>query len=120
MGEGEIAVSGVGLIIFLLIVLLSGLGIYITVLLIRALKKYINSKEIRQEKSNTQKTIGEILKQNRIERNLTQEYVAECMGVSRQAVSKWESGKSDPSTSNLLALAKLYQIPIEELLKDLK
>ena len=120
MGEGEIAISGIGIIIFILIVLLVGFGIYITILLIRALKKYINSKEIREEKSNVKKTLGEILKQNRVDRNLTQEYVAECIGVSRQAVSKWESGTSDPSTSNLLALAKLYEIPIEELLRDLK
>ena len=41
---------------------------------------------------------------------MTQEFVAEAIGVSRQAVSKWESGASDPSTSNLLALAKLYGV----------
>ena len=38
---------------------------------------------------------------------MTQEFVAEALGVSRQAVSEWESGQSDPSTTNLLALAKL-------------
>ncbi len=37
---------------------------------------------------------------------MTQEFVAESLGVSRQAVSKWETGTADPSTSNLLALAK--------------
>ena len=35
----------------------------------------------------------------------------------RQAVSKWESGNSEPSTSNLFAIAKLYGISVEELLK---
>ena len=35
---------------------------------------------------------------------------------SRQAVSKWETGTADPSTSNLLALAKLFGVPAEELL----
>ena len=49
---------------------------------------------------------------------MTQEFVAESMGVSRQAVSKWETGTSDPSTSNLLALAKLYGASAEELLKS--
>ena len=49
-----------------------------------------------------------------------QEFVAEALGVSRQAVSKWEQGKSAPSTSNLLALAKLFHIPAEELLKDVE
>jgi len=34
---------------------------------------------------------------------MTQEFVAESLGVSRQAVSKWESGASDPSTTNLMA-----------------
>ena len=48
---------------------------------------------------------------------MTQEFVAESLGVSRQAVSKWESGASDPSTSNLMALAKIYGISAEELLR---
>lgn len=49
---------------------------------------------------------------------LTQEALGEKLGVSRQAVSKWESGASDPSTSNLLALARLYGISAEELLRE--
>lgn len=50
---------------------------------------------------------------------MTQEFVAEAVGVSRQAVSKWESGASDPSTTNLMALAKLFGVTPEELLKEL-
>ena len=42
------------------------------------------------------------------------------MGVSRQAVSKWEQGLSDPSTSNLLALAKLFGVSAEELLREVE
>ena len=49
---------------------------------------------------------------------MTQEFVAETLGVSRQAVSKWESGVSDPSTTNLMALAKLFNMTPEELLKE--
>lgn len=49
---------------------------------------------------------------------MTQEFVAETLGVSRQAVSKWENGTSDPSTSNLISLAKLYGVSSEELLKS--
>jgi len=49
---------------------------------------------------------------------MTQEFIAERIGVSRQAVSKWESGSSDPSTSNLIALAKLFDATPEELLKN--
>lgn len=49
---------------------------------------------------------------------MTQEFVAESLGVSRQAVSKWETGTADPSTSNLLALAKLFGVSAEELLRQ--
>jgi transcriptional regulator with XRE-family HTH domain len=51
---------------------------------------------------------------------MTQEFVAESLGVSRQAVSKWENGISDPSTSNLVAIAKLFGISAEELLKEIE
>ena len=51
---------------------------------------------------------------------MTQEFVAERLGVSRQAVSKWENGTSDPSTSNLLALAKLYSVSPEDLLNEVE
>ena len=51
---------------------------------------------------------------------MTQEFVAEALGVSRQAVSKWENGTSDPSTSNLLALAKLYGISAEGLIRGIE
>ena len=40
--------------------------------------------------------------------------------VTYQAVSKWENGTSDPSTSNLLALAKLYGVSAEEILGKIK
>ncbi|MBM6667116.1 helix-turn-helix transcriptional regulator [Lacrimispora saccharolytica] len=49
---------------------------------------------------------------------MTQEFVAEKVGVSRQAVSKWEKGLSEPSTSNLIALAKVFGVSVEELLKN--
>jgi transcriptional regulator with XRE-family HTH domain len=51
---------------------------------------------------------------------MTQEFVAETLGVSRQAVSKWESGVADPSTSNLIALAKLFEIEPEDLLREVQ
>ncbi|MCF2569839.1 helix-turn-helix transcriptional regulator [Mediterraneibacter glycyrrhizinilyticus] len=46
--------------------------------------------------------------------------MAESLGVSRQAVSKWEQGTSEPSTSNMIALAKLYGVTPEELLSKVK
>ncbi len=57
----------------------------------------------------------EILKSHRTARHMSQEFLAEQLGVTRQAVSKWESGTSEPSTANLLALAKLYGISLDEL-----
>lgn len=45
----------------------------------------------------------------------SQEELAEKLGVSRQAVSKWERGESSPDTENLIALAKLYGISLDEL-----
>ena len=46
--------------------------------------------------------------------------MAERLGVSRQAVSKWESGASNPSMSNLIALAKLYGVAVEDILSQVK
>ena len=51
---------------------------------------------------------------------MTQEFVAEALGVSRQAVSKCDTGVAEPSTSNLLALARLYGVSAEELLKNVE
>ena len=94
--------------------------IYLFILLCRALKKYIGSKEVREEKSCVKKALGEILKEHRLNCKMTQEFVAERLGVSRQAVSKWESGASDPSMSNLIALAKLYGVAVEDILSQVK
>ena len=63
------------------------------------------------------RSLPERLKEIRVARGMTQEFVAESLGVSRQAVSKWETGAADPSTGNLLALAKLYGISAADLLR---
>lgn len=94
--------------------------IYLFVLLVRALKTFIKSKEIKKEQNPIRKTLGNNIKEYRVAKNMTQEFVAERIGVSRQAVSKWESGASDPSTTNLFALAELFEISAEELLKDIE
>ena len=91
--------------------------VYLFILIVKALKKYVNSKEVREEKKAVAKSLGEALKENRTRCQMTQEFVAETLGVSRQSVSKWENGSSDPNTSNLIALAKLYKISPEELLE---
>ena len=94
--------------------------VYLVVLLLKALRKYLRSGPVRQEKSEMARSLGEALKYHRTRCKMTQEFVAESIGVSRQAVSKWESGAADPSTSNLLALAKLYGVSPEELLKSVE
>ena len=48
---------------------------------------------------------------------LSQEELAEMLGVSRQAVSKWETGQSAPDLVNLVRLCRLYGIPADELLE---
>lgn len=102
-------------ILFLLAV--CGAIVYLFILIVKALKKYIASKEVREEKKAVAKSLGEALKENRVRCQMTQEFVAETLGVSRQSVSKWENGSSDPNTSNLIALAKLYKVSPEALLQ---
>ncbi len=99
---------------------IAALIIILVILVIRALLKYIRSGSVRKEKERVTRSLGEALKENRTRCKMTQEFVAESIGVSRQAVSKWESGTSDPSTSNLLALANLYGISAENLLKEVE
>ena len=98
---------------------LIGAIIYLFILLIKALQKYLRAGEVRKENAAIRKTLGQVLKDHRIQCKMTQEFVAERLNVSRQAVSKWENGSSDPSTSNLLALSKLYSISAEALLKEI-
>ncbi|MEG0823021.1 MAG: helix-turn-helix transcriptional regulator [Erysipelotrichaceae bacterium] len=50
--------------------------------------------------------------------NLSQEALAEKLGVSRQAVSKWERAEASPDTDNIILLAKIYGISLDELLND--
>ena len=119
---GPSAVTGFAFVSYLYIILLIVVRLVLPtvalILLIKALLKYLHTGEIRREKSVVRKSLGEALKENRVRCQMTQEFVAEHLGVSRQAVSKWENGTSDPSTSNLLALTKLYGISPEELLKN--
>lgn len=60
----------------------------------------------------------EKLTQARKAARLTQADVAARLDVSRQAVSRWESGQSKPSTEKLLALAKIYDVSLDWLCSD--
>ena len=76
--------------------------------------------KLTEEVKIVRKSLSEMLRENRARCKMTQEFVAESIGVSRQAVSKWEKGTSEPNTSNLMALAKLYGIPAEDLLRGVE
>ena len=106
------------LLMFLITAVIVAAIVYLFILLIRALRKYLRSGEVRQENREAVESLAKALKSHRERCRMTQEFVAESIGVSRQAVSKWETGAADPSTANLLALAKLYGVPAEELLRN--
>ena len=108
------------LVVTLVRLAILGLVVYAVMRGIKALKKYNRSEEVRKEKAEVRRSLGEVLKEHRVRCKMTQEFVAESLGVSRQAVSKWETGTADPSTSNLLALAKLFGISAEELLRSVE
>lgn len=60
--------------------------------------------------------INEIIKERRIDQGLTQEQVAEALGVSTPAVNKWEKGISYPDITILPALARLLRVDLNTLL----
>ncbi len=102
-------------IVLINLILWGGL-IYLFVLLIRALRKYLRTENTKKCPPTAPASLADTLKSQRQRCNMTQEFVAEQLDVSRQAVSKWENGTAVPSTSNLLALTKLYAINPEQLL----
>lgn len=106
-------IIGVNLLYYIPLIILIVLGI-------RALLKYLRSGDRRPEVAAIRRTLGETLREHRTRCNMTQEFVAESLGVTRQAVSKWETGAAEPSTTNLLALAKLYGVAADELLRGVE
>ena len=63
--------------------------------------------------------ISEKVLQLRKANNLTQEELAEKLNVSRQSVSKWESGQTIPELEKLIALSEVFQVTTDYLLKPL-
>lgn len=59
---------------------------------------------------------SEKLQKLRTQRNLTQEQLANQLFVSRTAISKWETGRGTPNLDSLQAIAKLFGVPLDELL----
>ncbi len=63
----------------------------------------------------TDQTLGKRIAELRRAKGYSQEYVAEEVGVSRQAVSKWEQDLSAPDTYNLIALSRLFGVTVDYL-----
>lgn len=63
-------------------------------------------------------TIGQRIRNSRIEQGVSQESLAELVNVSRQTVSKWENGAAYPSGENLTELSRIFHIPMDALVKD--
>ncbi len=62
--------------------------------------------------------LSENLKRIRKENNLSQEQLAEKLGVSRQAVSKWESGQSYPEMDKVIQICKTFNFNMDELMNE--
>lgn len=63
-------------------------------------------------------TLGDKLSKLRKENNYTQEQLADVLGVSRQAISKWESDTTYPETDKLIRMSELFDCSLDYLLKD--
>lgn len=63
-------------------------------------------------------TLHEKIYELRKKNGLSQEALAESLGVSRQSVSKWETGEATPEVSKLLSLSKLFGVTTDYLLND--
>lgn len=63
-------------------------------------------------------TLSKMLKIYREECRISQTAVAEELNVSRQSISKWETGKCYPDLDNLVLLSKLYRVSIDTLLNE--
>ena len=117
IGSNELIIIFLALVPRLIMLVIPIIIIYWLVRIARNLEK---PPKLTEEVKIVRKSLSEMLKENRTRCKMTQEFVAESIGVSRQAVSKWENGTSEPNTSNLMALAKLYGIPAEDLLKGVE
>ncbi|RHR29793.1 XRE family transcriptional regulator [Clostridium sp. AF19-22AC] len=62
-------------------------------------------------------TIGEKIQRCRKEQKMSQEDLASRLGVSRQAVSKWELNESVPDTENVVELGRIFRVSLDYLLK---
>ena len=62
--------------------------------------------------------VGSFLQELRRQSNVTQEQLAERMGVARRTVSRWETGRNMPDLDILVELADFYEVDLREILKE--
>ena len=120
---GDVMILGMNTLELMVILLIQlvpfALGIVLVVLAIRWFirqEREAKRPELKAERAS----LGEVIRARREACGMTQELVAQKLGVSRQAVGKWESGKSEPSTTNLMAIAELLGTDAAELLREVK
>ncbi|SRR5699024_9958725 len=63
-------------------------------------------------------SLGEKIRDCRKQQNLSQEQLAKRLHVSRQAVTKWETGRGFPDIENLIALSDEFGLSLDELIKN--
>ena len=62
--------------------------------------------------------ISDNIKKYRKENNLSQDELAEKLGVSRQSISLWETGQTQPTIENIIALARIFNVSTDEILDN--
>ncbi|MBP2097279.1 transcriptional regulator with XRE-family HTH domain [Enterococcus rivorum] len=63
-------------------------------------------------------TISKSLQFHRNLVGLTQQQVAQKLGITRQSISKWENNRGYPDIENLIRLSEVYQVSVDKLLKE--
>lgn len=71
-----------------------------------------------RDSSEINRTLGDSIISIRKKNNLTQDEFAEKLGVTRQAVSRWEMGLSAPNIYTLTTISELFDVPVSEILKE--
>lgn len=120
---GAIMVLGMNVLELMVILLIQLIPFaLVIVLVVLAIRWFIRQEREakRPELKAERASLGEVIRARREACGMTQELVAQKLGVSRQAVGKWESGKSEPSTTNLMAIAELLGTDAAELLREVK
>lgn len=120
---GDVMLLGMNVLEFMVILLIQLIPFaLVIVLVVLAIRWFIRQEREakRPELKAERASLGEVIRAHREACGMTQELVAQKLGVSRQAVGKWESGKSEPSTTNLMAIAELLGTDAAELLREVK